>query len=182
MAITGFTSTEVRARELAELLGGEYESDDSQRWNSPVFTYRYAIGCVVELRERNGYDDSDFLATYWNAREGKFVEECYASTRGWSYPSGASVDATPEVKELWKAKKDADYERARLEWEAQEARRVSKGKPVRVVSGRKVVPGTVGECIWVGDGAYGKRVGIRDAAGKVHWTAVSNVEVVLAAA
>lgn len=55
----------------------------------------------------------------------------------------------------------------------------SKGKTARVIRGRKVPVGTVGQIFWIGDGEYGKRVGLKDARGTVHWTAMDNVEVVL---
>lgn len=55
----------------------------------------------------------------------------------------------------------------------------AKGKEARVVKGRKVPIGTRGEIIWIGDGAFGRRVGLKDEAGKVHWTSVDNVEVSL---
>ena len=62
------------------------------------------------------------------------------------------------------------------------------GKRVKVVRGRKVPLGTVGECFWMGATNYKKyldywgigvvvRIGIRDDAGAVHWTALDNVEV-----
>lgn len=61
------------------------------------------------------------------------------------------------------------------------------GKQVRVVKGRAVPRGTTGECFWMGArsytgyddrwGNYTKtRIGIRDAHGYVHWTALDNVE------
>ena len=60
-------------------------------------------------------------------------------------------------------------------------------KKVRVVKGRKVPIGTTGECFWMGqydNSRYGDhwgiytttRIGIRDEAGNVHWTALGNVE------
>jgi len=63
------------------------------------------------------------------------------------------------------------------------------GKTVKVVKGRKVPKGTVGECFWMGCTDYSKygdpwgiythvRVGIRDTDGNVHWTALDNVELV----
>lgn len=55
----------------------------------------------------------------------------------------------------------------------------TKGATVEVVKGRKVPVGTVGNCVWVGAGDYGMRVGVKDEAGKVHWTAASNVVAVL---
>ena len=54
---------------------------------------------------------------------------------------------------------------------------VDKGKTVVVFKGRKVPVGTEGECFWIGDKGFGLRVGVRDAAGEVHWTAMDNVKV-----
>lgn len=54
---------------------------------------------------------------------------------------------------------------------------VRKGAAVEVYKGRKVPIGTRGRVIWVGDGQYGERCGIKDAAGVVHWTASDNVRV-----
>jgi hypothetical protein len=54
---------------------------------------------------------------------------------------------------------------------------VEKGQKVRVVKGRKVPVGTTGTVTWVGEDSYGKaRLGIRDDAGTIRWTAASNVE------
>lgn len=54
---------------------------------------------------------------------------------------------------------------------------MTKGQTVTVVRGVKVPKGTTGVVIWVGTGDYGERVGVKDAAGTVHWTASKNVEV-----
>src|SRR5215510_5788359 len=43
-------------------------------------------GLVLELREMNGYDDSDFYAVVWNDAKGEPERVEYASTRGWTYP------------------------------------------------------------------------------------------------
>jgi len=63
------------------------------------------------------------------------------------------------------------------------------GKTVRVFKGRKVPIGTVGEVFWVKRYNYGKypdpwgfysttKVGIKDSAGEVYFTAIGNVEVI----
>lgn len=56
---------------------------------------------------------------------------------------------------------------------------VRKGKSVVVMKGRKVPHGLRGIVFWEGEGEYGPRIGIKDAAGEAHWTAASNVEVLL---
>jgi len=94
----------------------------------------------------------------------------------------AAIDVGAEVAEAYagylaekRAREAATAERLRRE---AEERRVAKGKRVRVVRGRKVARGTEGVVIWRGQSNYGGyRIGIKDAAGEVHWTAESNVEV-----
>lgn len=72
-------------------------------------------GCVIRTWERNGYDDSDFLALVWDEQEQKAFSIEYASTRGWSYCNGATVDATAEViakADAYLAKKKAEADAA----------------------------------------------------------------------
>lgn len=67
-------------------------------------TWEENIGlCLVDY-ERNGYDDSDFHMIVWNEEENKPEDICYATTRGWTYPSyGSYVDATPEIQAKYDA-------------------------------------------------------------------------------
>jgi hypothetical protein len=51
--------------------------------------------------------------------------------------------------------------------------------PVEVFKGRKVPTGTVGEVIWFGVDGFGTiKVGIKDAEGNAHFTAITNVRFV----
>ena len=61
--------------------------------------------------------------------------------------------------------------------ETRERYRIAKGRTAVVFKGRKVPVGTRGVIIWLGSGAYGERVGVKDASGTVHWTASANVRV-----
>lgn len=56
-------------------------------------------GLCLNDYERNGYDDSDFFMEVWNP-DAECVETiCFATTRGWTYPSmGSRPDATDEVR------------------------------------------------------------------------------------
>jgi hypothetical protein len=63
------------------------------------YLYRFFPGRVVALRERNMYDDSDFYARVWH--RGRFREVEYASTRGWTYFNGATVDADALTSHAW---------------------------------------------------------------------------------
>ncbi len=51
----------------------------------------------------------------------------------------------------------------------------AKGLKCKVVKGRKVPKGTIGEIFWVGDKGYGLTVGLKDSQGTAHFTAASNV-------
>lgn len=125
-------------------------------------------------------------ATVYNAATGK-VEIV------WHDGKNAVVDATPEVvaaANAWLLTATADAHKGtwdnRVANAVADAHKVTKGKTVTVVKGRKVPKGTTGEVFWVGPGKsysyYDRfpadRIGIRDAAGTAHWTAASNVEVV----
>lgn len=111
---------------------------------------------------------------------------------GWHFD--AKVDADPAVLAAWQAEQEAkrlaaeaayrEQKRienaARLERDAETSLKAPlKGRHVRVVKGRKVPVGTEGTVVWAGFGDYGSRVGIKDAAGTVHYTAASNAEAVV---
>lgn len=162
---------------------------------------RTAVGRVVRTFGRDERIMSDVWAivTYavvWDGAADFFEVSCHNSEFG--APdlaaiglTSVTVDAPEALKayhEGWELCREqerqeaerkayAEAYRKRAEKEAKEPR---KGRTCRVVKGRKVPVGTVGECIWIGEGRYGARVGIKDASGQVHWTAASNVEAVAA--
>ncbi len=118
--------------------------------HGPLYMRTTHVGMVIETRERNGYDDSDFYAIVWNpeTRQTETVE--YATTRGWSYPNHATVDASPEVIAEVTAYRN---ELVRKENEREENARVKiplKGKTVKVIAGRKLPIGTIGDVFWIG--------------------------------
>lgn len=82
------------------------------------------------------------------------------------------------VSALWEAKGEAgDAARALAKAEAAVAA-VGKGDEVEVFKGRKVPVGTKGFVAWTGIDPYSHelvRVGVKDAAGTMHFTAVTNV-------
>lgn len=148
----------------------------------PLYMETTHEGVVLELGEYNGRDDSDFYAVVWDTAEGKPKRVEYASTRGWTYPNNAWVDATPEVMAAYQKYCRDQQERARKANQLKLAMTPRKGKTLKVVKGRKVPLGTVGRCIWVGPDKYksnGTRVGLQDEKGTVHWTDATNVEVQL---
>ena len=112
-----------------------------------VITY---TGCVLNIWERNGRDDSDFYATVWDEEKGKVIDVMYDTTRCGGFAC-AEIDATKET--LRKAYRyffnDARKFFDEVANEAQ-ARRIAKGCSAVVVRGRKIKKGTVGEIFWVG--------------------------------
>jgi len=118
-------------------------------------------GCVLRVYERNGYDDSDFYAEVWDKETKSLKRIEYATTRGWTYPNSAVIDATPEVLEEVKEYL-MKYNLQQVQNEVQaESERIIKGKKVTVFKGRKVPVGTFGEIFWIGETPYGKKVGLK---------------------
>ena len=135
-------------------------------------------GLVVGMRERNWHDDSDYYAIVWNAEKGEPMEVMYATTRGWTYPNHAVVDATPEVKAAYDAYCRKQEELARQEAAEREARIPRKGKRVKVVKGRKIAHGKTGEVFWYGQSKFGGySVGMILDSGETVFTNAQHVEV-----
>jgi hypothetical protein len=108
---------------------------------------------------------------------------------GWNYK--CEIDADPKVIADWNARVEAaakaaheaqmkaEAEQRAKQYEAdckRSALAPTKGRTVTVTKGRKVPVGTVGVVTWEGTDSYRgeARIGIKDAAGHVHYTAASN--------
>jgi hypothetical protein len=139
---------------------------------------------VLRKYERNGYDDSDFMAVVYDEETDSFKHVEYASTRGWSYYNSATVDATDEVKT--KAREVVRRTTlARLaSAAAAEAKSPEVGKTVVVTKGRKIARGTTGTVVWKGVDSYKSnqyathyRVGVKTPDG-TEFMSADNVEVV----
>ena len=92
----------------------EKHDDVQERREAIGETYWLAVsyrGCVLETRERNYYDDSDFYAVVWDEEKGCVREVDYATTRAWTYRNFARVDATDDVRAKAKAWARAELER-----------------------------------------------------------------------
>lgn len=122
---------------------------------------------MLALRERNGYDDSDFLALVGDPKTGEASWVEYATTRGWTYPNNATVDATPELVAAYEAKCKADAAAYRAKAEAVKACDAKFGTVVVITATRgkaAALKGTEGEVCWEGPGfGYGSpaRLGLR---------------------
>ena len=132
------------------------QSPNTGRWGQWMAeVYR---GQVVGLRERNGYDDSDFFAIVFDGEEAR--EIMYATTRGWTYPAGASIDASDELMEKYREYK---REKAR-QWQehirAEKAKIPYEGKTVqfkRSATKRQKYQykkGDTGKVFWFGQDRY----------------------------
>ncbi|MEV1294888.1 hypothetical protein [Pseudonocardia sp. NPDC049635] len=123
---------------------------------------RSYVGAVLGTYERNGYDDSDFLAVVWDGEQVTTRE--YASTRGWTYHNHATVDATEQVRvaaEAWYR----DRLLAHLVAVAREHATAPRvGRRVRSLTRRGRHVGVTGQIRWIGPDRYrrdgGQRVGI----------------------
>lgn len=132
------------------------------------------VGAVLDTREYNGYNDSDFYAVVWDDTQG-IIEVEYGSTRYHS-DSYATADATAEVVEKanrWASEKlnyiCPMYSAKRAE------KKIEVGSEVVVCKGRKVAHGFAGRITWVGMTKFGKRVRIQPAKGEAVFTAIENV-------
>lgn len=164
---------------------------DGRPTRKPRATYDgYVVDRVIEpgVRVMSDVWADLYCALVWTGSA--LAKVCYGSSEFGSDAVAVEVDATPEVLaavEAYRAKvaaevaaRDEARRRAQVEYEA---RRVKRGRTVEVFKGRKVPVGTVGEVFWIGESRWGGyRVGIRDAAGTVHWTAESNCRVIAASA
>lgn len=116
-----------------------------------IWLHKTHVGLVLSTGENNGYDDSDFYAIVWNTEKSAPERIVYASTRGWSYPNQATVDATEETLAAYRAYQDQKRQEEIVRQAQREAATPSKGKTVKVIKGRKVPLGTVGTVFWLGE-------------------------------
>lgn len=84
-------------------LGSDNSKESRERKGYALVLWETHVGLCIRDWESNGYSDSDFYMLVWNPEAGKAETICFATTRGWSYPSyGSKPDATPEVLALYR--------------------------------------------------------------------------------
>src|SRR5689334_2353735 len=101
--------------------------------SDPEIAHMEYVGAVLDTRELNGYDDSDFYAIVWDAAENAPKRVVYATTRAWTYDCHAKVDATPEARAAYEQWLQLQAIEAR--W--QELLIPAPGKFVEITGGRK---------------------------------------------
>lgn len=112
------------------------------------------VGRVLYKYEKNGYDDSDFVAIVWDDETNDFKHIEYGSTRSWTYHNHATVDA--DAATLLKAEArlaDLLFKRA-VESHNAHARTPDKGKTVKSLMTRGTKKDVTGEVRWYGEDRY----------------------------
>jgi hypothetical protein len=138
-------------------------------------------GCVLGIREYNGYHDSDFYATVWDEERQCVREIEDGTTRAYAPSKYSRADATDEVRAKarnWYANNPEIREGARRRLERAFAA-IRINDEVKVVAGRKIAKGTIGEVFWIGADGFRKneyRIGLRLIDGSRVYTALSNLE------
>lgn len=122
-------------------------------------------GCVLGVTENNGYHDSDFFAIVWDNEQNcvRTIED--GTTRAYApskyHRPDASIEVLEKARAWWaseigpKKAKEALLARANA---------IEIGSIVKVVKGRKIPKGMVGEVVWKGKDAYNRyatRIGIK---------------------
>jgi hypothetical protein len=134
----------------------------------PFMQQETYVGCVIELREVNGYDDSDFYARVWDDESQSIKRVEYATTRAATYGNSAFVDLTPERKALVEAHCRKEREAQIAAKAAQDFATPTKGKIVEVIAGQKLPVGTKAVVGWYGadrfdrSRRYGDRLTLND--------------------
>lgn len=109
------------------------------------------VGCVIDLVEHNYSQDSDFCAVCWDEETGSVKEVEYDTTRAAAY-GAAKIDATPEtLRKVFAYYMNVAAEHFDNYQNEAQAKEFGVGDKVKVVRGRKVKKGTVGEVFWRGD-------------------------------
>lgn len=184
---------------ILTLMDGVYEStkcDDGDercrygyRMHESVADRKYLsmIASYMGIGDRFGCETCGGTGKVAHADGGSFRWVEWGSTR-WACDTYCSVDATDEVKALFKEWVEKNRIRLKAGLERIEATKLRKGRRVRVVRGRKIAHGTEGEVIWHGTDKYASRwnahnefarVGFRTDDGETHFTAGSNLEVIV---
>lgn len=119
-------------------------------------------GAVLSRREHNGYDDSDFYATVYDAEADEVRSVMYATTRGWTYHNSATVDADEATIEAAVAavrRRNEEGVRSEVEALVAQMERGCRARFTRSYNarklGRRIEADTEATVFWYGDNRYG---------------------------
>ena len=180
-------------KEQIQLLRNQAKNLASDHYKELVRQWREKGGCD-RCRGRGWvvtWDTLDSLSGCYHEHGPCPEKDCTASTLGRNpsprynnkydnfHGSKVNTPLPSEIAENIRKIEESVGKLERLFIELRHAKEVERGKVVKVVRGRKVPVGTVGEVFWVGESRWGYRVGLKDGEGNKHFTAETNVEVVL---
>lgn len=111
------------------------------------------VGATLATFERNGYDDSDFLAIVWDAENGTTDVTLYDTTR-FAGGGSATVDATEDVQCAARAHLAAKIAELNVADAYADAIVPVKGDEVRSLTTRGKNKGVVGIVKWIGDDKF----------------------------
>lgn len=164
---------------------------DKCRILKPLYMATTHVGVVLSVGEYNGRDDSDFYADVWEDQ--KIVRITYASTRGWSYPNSASVDATNTAKAAadqfiaaLQAERQAQTQATNKQKEmllaAKQAKLNQQEQRIALMKNKNVVvlyksKQETGKLFWIGPSKTkdSLRVGVRQPDGFIIWASADKV-------
>ena len=122
----------------------------------PAYIQTTYQGCVLETRERNYYDDSDFYALVWDESTQSIKEIEYGTTRAWTYFNSAKEDASPEILTKAFAYRYESLLKISDFCEQSDMSKLQIGRHVKVIKGRKVPIGTEGFICQIYNNLYDK--------------------------
>lgn len=152
---------------------------------------QFAVGTTCKLYSHNGKIMSDVWDIVHYAvivkEDGSYEEIRLGASEFINYKG--TVDAPKVIIECYDLIQENERQLKLQQYEAKlqnqrkkiaelQAKIPAKGKTVKVVRGRKVPVGMVGTCFWVGDSAYGQRIGLKTDSGDTIWVALKNCEAI----
>ena len=173
----------------------KYENKDGQR--VVVEDGETHVGLVMstswtkEVRIMSDVYADATMVRVWNPEKNTAeVIQLGTNFEGESRWGTSTVDIDPAILAAWEAAEEAAANRAlaaqalrdAAERESQaeiELKTPRRGAEAIVVKGRKVPIGTRGTIVWEGDGQWGPRVCLLTPSGEKHYTATSNIEVIV---
>lgn len=108
-------------------------------------------GCVLDLRELNGREESDFCAEVWDEESRQVKDVLYATTRfgrGGSAEIDATIDTLRKAYRYWMTKCREKFDDS---YNEEQAKRIQKGDTVVAVKGRILKKGETATVFWVGE-------------------------------
>lgn len=139
------------------------------------------IGQVLYTFERNGHDDSDFMALVFTDKPAVIQ---YGTTRFWTYHNSAKVDATAAVQTEAREYYYNSIVETEIRYDTMKQLFPVKGDTVKSLTSRGKNAGIVGTVMWIGEDGFKStrhvtyhRVGIKvEGEDKLRYLPIERVE------